>query len=301
MKVVVCGGGIAGLALALSLHAAGIDVEVFEAHPEIEELGVGINVLPARGARADRARPGRRAGGRGRRDQRAGRCSTGTGRGSGASRAGLADGYRWPQYSIHRGRLLGVLYRAAARAARAPIACTPAAEGVEHSQDDRSATLHLADGASATGDVARRRRRPRLGDAGAALPGRGGAALERDHDVPRRSPLAEPSARRQLDGPDRALPAGAPSSIRSPRATRTAATQVNLVLDAKLGDGRPMPRQDWKHEVDRDEVRELFGDMRFDWIDLGRADRRDRAVVAVPDGRPRSAAAMVVRPRDADR
>jgi 2-polyprenyl-6-methoxyphenol hydroxylase-like FAD-dependent oxidoreductase len=41
MRVLVCGGGISGLALALSLHAAEIDVEVFEACPEVEELGSG--------------------------------------------------------------------------------------------------------------------------------------------------------------------------------------------------------------------------------------------------------------------
>lgn len=47
MKVLIAGGGIGGLSLGLSLHAAGIDdVEVFEAAPAIEELGVGINVLP---------------------------------------------------------------------------------------------------------------------------------------------------------------------------------------------------------------------------------------------------------------
>jgi hypothetical protein len=40
-------GGVGGLSLALSLHAAELsDLEVFEAAPSIEELGVGINVLP---------------------------------------------------------------------------------------------------------------------------------------------------------------------------------------------------------------------------------------------------------------
>ena len=42
-RVLICGGGIGGLALALSLHAAGwTDLEVFEAAPRIEELGVEI-------------------------------------------------------------------------------------------------------------------------------------------------------------------------------------------------------------------------------------------------------------------
>src|SRR6476660_4899582 len=46
MKVLVIGGGIGGLTTALSLHAAGIDVEVFEQVPKIEALGVGINLQP---------------------------------------------------------------------------------------------------------------------------------------------------------------------------------------------------------------------------------------------------------------
>ena len=35
-----------GLAAALSLHEAGIDVTVYESTPEILPLGVGINLLP---------------------------------------------------------------------------------------------------------------------------------------------------------------------------------------------------------------------------------------------------------------
>lgn len=44
--VVIVGGGIGGLTLALSLHAAGIACRVFEAAPEIKPLGVGVNLLP---------------------------------------------------------------------------------------------------------------------------------------------------------------------------------------------------------------------------------------------------------------
>ncbi|MEK6244873.1 MAG: flavin-dependent oxidoreductase [Pseudomonadota bacterium] len=44
--VLVIGGGIGGLTLALSLHQAGIACRVFEAAPEIKPLGVGVNLLP---------------------------------------------------------------------------------------------------------------------------------------------------------------------------------------------------------------------------------------------------------------
>jgi 2-polyprenyl-6-methoxyphenol hydroxylase-like FAD-dependent oxidoreductase len=44
--VLIIGGGVGGLTLALSLHQAGIPCKLFEAAPGIKALGVGINLLP---------------------------------------------------------------------------------------------------------------------------------------------------------------------------------------------------------------------------------------------------------------
>ncbi len=46
MTIIVAGGGIAGLAFALTCHEIGEDVQVFESAPEIRPLGVGINLQP---------------------------------------------------------------------------------------------------------------------------------------------------------------------------------------------------------------------------------------------------------------
>jgi methionine biosynthesis protein MetW len=46
VKIAIAGAGIGGLAAALTLHADGHDVEVYEAVAEILPLGVGINLLP---------------------------------------------------------------------------------------------------------------------------------------------------------------------------------------------------------------------------------------------------------------
>ena len=46
MKIVVVGGGIAGLAFALQLHKLGMTCEVYESVPEVREIGVGITLLP---------------------------------------------------------------------------------------------------------------------------------------------------------------------------------------------------------------------------------------------------------------
>ena len=46
MKVIIVGGGIGGLTLALMLHARGVSATVYEQAGEIREVGVGINTLP---------------------------------------------------------------------------------------------------------------------------------------------------------------------------------------------------------------------------------------------------------------
>src|SRR5262245_44539633 len=100
------------MSLALSLLDAGMrDVEVFEAAKEIKELGVGINVLPHAAREltelgladelADAAIPTSKLVYYSRHGQRIW-----------SEPRGLAAGYKWPQFSIHRGVLLGILHRA---------------------------------------------------------------------------------------------------------------------------------------------------------------------------------------------
>jgi 2-polyprenyl-6-methoxyphenol hydroxylase-like FAD-dependent oxidoreductase len=46
-EIVIAGGGIGGLALALSLHHNGFrNIGIYESMPAVKELGVGINLLP---------------------------------------------------------------------------------------------------------------------------------------------------------------------------------------------------------------------------------------------------------------
>ncbi|TCR64974.1 flavin-dependent oxidoreductase [Bosea sp. BK604] len=108
MKVVIVGGGIGGLTLALMLHARGIAATVYEQSSEIREVGVGINtlphaikelagldLLPALDAVAIRTREliyMNRFGQTVWREPR-----------------GLHAGAPVPQFSIHRGRLQGVI------------------------------------------------------------------------------------------------------------------------------------------------------------------------------------------------
>src|SRR5215475_7796826 len=112
MKILIAGGGIGGLAAALALHGQGIDVEVYEQSREMRELGVGINMLPH--AVKELASLGLlpaldTAGVRTRELVYANRL----GQAVWQELRGVDAGYAMPQFSIHRGKLHGVLLRAA--------------------------------------------------------------------------------------------------------------------------------------------------------------------------------------------
>src|SRR6202167_3612034 len=111
MKVIIVGGGIGGLTTALMLHARGIDSDVFEQASEVRELGVGINTLPH--AIKELAALGLLE----RLDTVAIRTyelfyTNRFGQEIWREPRGLDAGYDVPEFSIHRGRLQGVIYQA---------------------------------------------------------------------------------------------------------------------------------------------------------------------------------------------
>jgi 5-methylphenazine-1-carboxylate 1-monooxygenase len=111
MHVLVVGGGVGGLATALSLHDAGIACTVFEQVRELRELGVGINTLPH--AIKELAALGLlpaldRTGIRTRELIYANRLGQVVWR----ELRGTDAGFDTPQFSIHRGKLHGVLLAA---------------------------------------------------------------------------------------------------------------------------------------------------------------------------------------------
>jgi 5-methylphenazine-1-carboxylate 1-monooxygenase len=111
LKAIIAGGGVGGLVTALMLHARGIDCEVFEQADVIRELGVGINTLPH--AIKELAELGLLD----RLDAVAIRTyelfyTNRFGQEIWREPRGLDAGYDIPQFSIHRGRLQGVIYQA---------------------------------------------------------------------------------------------------------------------------------------------------------------------------------------------
>jgi len=113
-SVVIAGGGIGGLIMALTCHQLGIEVDVYEAVDELRPLGVGINLQP------NAVRELYDLGLEGRLDD-IGLPATEwalvgrNGNDVWSEPRGLLAGYHWPQYAVHRGQLQMLLYEEALR------------------------------------------------------------------------------------------------------------------------------------------------------------------------------------------
>lgn len=139
MNIVIAGGGIGGLTAALSLHAAGIsEVTVAEAVLDVKPIGVGINLPPHAVRELTEL-------GLGDELARLGAQSTElayydpAGELIWSEPRGLAADYRWPQYSVHRGKLQLLL----ADAVTARLGSETVRSGlrlVDFHQDDDSVT-----------------------------------------------------------------------------------------------------------------------------------------------------------------
>ncbi len=152
MRVIIAGGGIGGLATALSLHAVGItDVVVVEAVDQIRPLGVGVNLLPDAVREltelclaeevADHSVACAELAYFNRYGQRIW-----------SEPRGVAAGYRWPQFSVHRGPLQMLLVAAVTqRLGPQAVRTGHAVTGFEQTPD--AVTVTFAHGARLQGDL----------------------------------------------------------------------------------------------------------------------------------------------------
>src|ERR1700745_1890940 len=112
MTILIAGGGIGGLTLALSLHQIGVPLGVFESVPELNPLGVGINVLPHAVRELIELGLLDQLSAAGVATRELAYFSK-HGQPIWSEPRGLEAGYKWPQFSIHRGTLLKILLDAA--------------------------------------------------------------------------------------------------------------------------------------------------------------------------------------------
>ena len=272
MKIAIVGGGIGGMTLALALHDAGItNVELYESATAIKALGVGINILPH--AVRELTELGLLD------DLAAVAIPTAElvyyskhGQRIWAESRGLAAGYNWPQFSIHRGQLLELLHRAVVARLGADR-LHPGHHLARFGQEGDQVWMEFVDRASWT---------PIGGVAANLL-----VACDGVHSTVRKSLFPD-------EGPPkwngitmwRAVTERAPflsgrTMIMagyfgrrivvypiSRRHEDQGRALINWVAEFRMADGRPMPEHDWDHTAIQDDVLAPFVSFVFDFLDV---------------------------------
>jgi len=265
--IVIVGGGIAGLSLALTCHQIGAPFRVLEAARAIEPLGVGINLQPNAvrelfdlGLEQDLAAIGVETREYGLFSKR--------GRAIWTEPRGRFAGYRWPQYSVHRGALQMLLYRTLLeRAGSASVETGWRATGFENVPGGAVVHLQAPDGAtrSVLGSVVigadgihsalRAQMEPDEGPpiwAGAILwrgttrarPFRTGASMVLIGHATQRL-VAYPISPPDSDG----------------------LATINWIAELTSDPGAGWRREDWNRTADLADFLPRFADWRFGWID----------------------------------
>ena len=273
--ILVAGAGIAGLALGLTLHELGIPFRVHEKTRALRPLGVGINVQPdavrelwAMGLESELEAAGVRTRDYG--------FHTRDGRAIWTEPRGTWAGYRWPQYSIHRGRLQMILHDALVARAGPDVLVT----GAPATGYDPDGTLYLQGLPPARGAL--------------VIGADGLHSALRAQMVPDEGPPIW-SGRVLWRGTTRAPPfrSGASMIMAGNDAIRIVAypitppgadgrATINWIAERRLGPMGGTREADWTHAVDPEAIAPRFADWRFDWLDVPALIRGAEAVLEYP-------------------
>jgi 2-polyprenyl-6-methoxyphenol hydroxylase-like FAD-dependent oxidoreductase len=278
--ILIVGGGVCGLALAINLHERGVPCRVYERAPEVKELGVGITLLP-----------------------HAMREFTALGVGDVLLKAGIENvescffnrfgqliykeprgklaGYQHPEVGIHRGKLHRILFEAAlARFGADRILTDRECTGFE--QDEAGVTAHFRDsGGNATSE-------------------RGAALIACDG--------INSAVRRKLVPGDDVVFAGINTwrgvTRRKPILTGRSYMRVGSILTGKLviypivddvdGEGNQLvnwmaeikrdnfTKNDWNKPGDLADFFSIYESWRFDWLDVAEMIRSADQILEYP-------------------
>lgn len=148
-RVIIAGGGIGGLAAALTLHQIGVPCVVYEAAREMRPLGVGINLQPnAVRELLDLGITEADLDGVGLPAKEWALVGL-NGNDIYVEPRGKAAGYRWPQYAVHRGRFHMLLHaRVVERLGADAVQLGRRVTSYRKTADGVVATLEHADGGS---------------------------------------------------------------------------------------------------------------------------------------------------------
>lgn len=283
MTVLIAGGGITGMTMALTCHQIGVPAVVLESVREIAPLGVGINLQPnairelmdlgladeldAIGIEAKEwALVGR------------------NGNDIWSEPRGRLAGYDWPQYSVHRGELQMMLYRSvlerlgpdSVRTAHRVVGYRNTAQGVTAIVDTRDGSqievqgsvLLAADGLHS---AVRAQMHPDQGE-----PHWGGAVLWRGATP---GPPIRSGASFTLVGTLDQRFVHYPISSVDPE---TGLQLQNWIAELTFDPAQGWRDSDWNRQVDIESFLPDFEDWDFDWLDIPALVRGAPAVWEFP-------------------
>ena len=273
LDVAIIGGGIGGLVTALALHAAGIRCTVFESVSALRPLGVGINLLPhsVRVLAALGLQPQLAATAI---ETAALAFYNRHGQLIWSEPRGVAAGYAYPQFSIHRGELQMLLLAAVReRMGEAAVLTGHALERfVDEGDGDADAIrLHFVDAHGAPREPVR---------AHAVIAADGIHSVVRRHFHPDEG-APRFSGRLLWRGTCEGLPfLDGRTMIQAGHANQkfvcypisrkladAGRARINWIAELSVAHDTP-PRQDWSRRVDASIFREPFAGWRFDWLDV---------------------------------
>ena len=269
MKVIVVGGGISGLTMALSLHQIGVPVRVYEAARTVAPLGVGINLQPNAVRELTELGLGDALASLGIATE-ALRFFNNFGQPVWQEPRGRAAGFHWPQYSVHRGRLQVMLAEAARdrlghdhlRTGHVFQKFEPRGDRVVATFVDRMTGDTIAEdeadilvGADGIHSAVRRQLYPGEGEPNFAGQVLWRAAVETEPVLGGATMIiAGHFHRRVIVYP--VAPGSQPGKI-----------LTNWIAQMSVDTAAP-PREDWNRKVDPDCFLNAFRDWRFDWLDF---------------------------------
>ncbi|KIC09479.1 hypothetical protein RA19_15835 [Leisingera sp. ANG-M1] len=278
MTILIAGGGIAGLSLGLTLHQIGVPFHIYEAAERLEPLGVGINLQPNAVRELFDLGLERELDGIGVRTRQLGFYSK-LGKTIWEEPRGTWAGYAWPQYSVHRGKLQMMLYRALVERA-GPECITTGAQAAGFETSSAGAALLLQDGRRAGGRMAvaadgihSALRAQMVPDEGAPI--WNGRILWR---ATTRAPEVKGGAAMAMIGHDHLRLVAYP--ISQPDADGT--VTMNWIAEKQFDPSSPWRREDWNRPADITEFLPDFESWRFGWIDAPDLIRGAEAVYEYP-------------------